>query len=76
MKHTKTYMAVDQYGTTHHNLGPHPRKELLGRHYRQHASKMYRDLNDGTVAHVGYIIAGHWFELFEVTPFRRPRLNQ
>lgn len=27
----RNHMAIDQYGTTYHNLGPHPRKALLER---------------------------------------------
>lgn len=70
----KTYMAVDRrYGVYEHDLGPHPRKELLKRYRVQHAEKLYVDRNyadrhlEGV--HRGYVIAGHWFELYEVTEF-------
>lgn len=63
----KTFMAIDQYGTTYHNLGPYPRKALLERFYRKSAHKMYIE-PDG--AHIGYVIAGHWLTLYEVRPYR------
>lgn len=66
-----TYMARDQYGRTEHDLGPHPRKTLLARLGRKHASKMYRDTPRGTF-HVGYVIAGRWFTLYRVEPMERP----
>lgn len=37
----------------------------------KHAVKMYCDGNDGKTYHVGYIIAGLWLSLYEVTPFRK-----
>ncbi len=64
------YMAVDQYGYTLHSLGKHPRKALVERTGCQHVSKMYRDKEDGTVDHVGYVVGPHWFALYEVIPFR------
>ena len=66
------YMARDQYGNTVHGL-THPRKELLDRFGRQHADKIYRDKADGSTVHVGYIVAGHWYSLYEVTPFEKAR---
>jgi hypothetical protein len=64
------HMGIDQYGETYHGLTA-PRKELLDLFGRKHAGKMYRDTKDGP-RHVGYVIAGRWIELFEVTPWRRP----
>jgi len=61
----KQYMAVDQYGDTEHGL-THPRKDLLGRLYRKHADKMYKDLKGGGARHSGYVIAGRWFSVYEV----------
>ena len=63
----KTYMAVDQYGHTEHDLGPRPRKELLNRLCRKSARQMYVDKKDGRSVHIGWIIAGRWFTVFEVT---------
>lgn len=65
------FMAVDQYGQTYHALGSSPRKALLEKLGRKHASRMYRDTKDGGAVHVGYIVAGLWLELFQVTPFRK-----
>lgn len=67
----KSYMAIDQYGTTYHNLGRYPRAGLLERLCRKHAQKMYCDMADGTSKHIGYIIAGLWCRVYEVTPMRR-----
>ncbi len=60
------YMARDQYGETYH-IGAHsPRKWLLDHFGRQHADKMYRDKKAGESVHVGYVVAGHWCEIFSV----------
>jgi len=67
----KQYMAIDQYGQTHHGL-THPRKDLLEALGRRHADKMYVDTIKGKTFHVGYIIAGLWLSVYEVTPMRRP----
>ena len=67
----KTYkfqstMARDQYGQWHHDLGRHPRKELLNRLCRKKAQRMFIDTKDGTSKHIGYVIAGLWLTLFRV----------
>lgn len=67
----KTYMAVDQYGQTEHDLGPHPRKALLERLGRKKASKMYVDVPGGKTMHVGWVVAGRWFTVFEVKRMER-----
>lgn len=64
------YMAIDQHGQTWHGL-ERPRRDLLKKLGRAHASKMYRDKKDGRTVHVGYIIAGLWLEVFEVKPWER-----
>ena len=64
-------MAIDQYGQTHHALGEHPRKALLDKLGRQHASKMYVDKTDGRSVHVGYIIAGLWLRIMKVEPWEQ-----
>lgn len=69
---TKNYMAIDQYGHTHHNLGPHPRKGLLAKLGRKHAARIYQDTKDGSPVHVGWIIAGLWLSVFEVIPMCKP----
>ena len=71
----KNYMSIDQYGQTYHDLGSHPRKELIKRiGSTKHVSKMYHDKNDGSVVHVGYVIGQHWLTLYEVKPFERSGL--
>lgn len=64
-------MGRDQYGQTYHSLGKHPRKELLNRLGRRHASKMYCDFKDGSTKHIGYIIAGLWITIYNVTPWEK-----
>lgn len=64
-------MAIDQYGNTEHNLGPHPRKGLLERLDRKHASKVYVDKKDGRSVHIGWIVAGRWFTVYEVKRMER-----
>ena len=62
------YMAIDQYGETYHDL-ERPRRDLLQRLNRRHADKMYVDLISTSEArHCGYVIAGRWLRVFEVTP--------
>ena len=59
------FMAVDQYGNTHHGLS-FPRRDLLALVGRRHADKMYVDRRDGTAAHIGYVIGGLWLTVYEV----------
>jgi len=72
IRYMKNFMAIDQYGNTVHDLGPHPRKTLLERLNRKKAEKMYRDKSEGPTVHVGYIVAGRWFTLYHVEPMERP----
>jgi len=64
------YMAIDQYGNTHHGLR-HPRKDLCELLGRKHAEKMYVDHRDSSrpPRHCGYVIAGLWLKVFEVRPW-------
>ena len=62
------YMAIDQYGKTIHGL-KNPRKDLCKKLDRKHVSKIYRDKVDGSIVHVGYIIAGLWLTLYKVEPW-------
>ncbi len=65
-----TYMAIDQYGQTYHDLGRFPRKNLLERLGRSKAAKMYRERGNSTL-HTGYVIAGLWLTLYRVEPFEK-----
>jgi len=67
-----SYMAIDQYGHTEHDLGPHPRNELLRRLDRKSARKVYVDKKSGGCVHIGWIIAGRWFTVYKVEPMERP----
>lgn len=62
------YVAIDQYGTTHHLTDPtrHPRKQLLDILCATHADKIYVDGPDGESEHIGYVIAGGWYRIHEV----------
>jgi len=60
------FIALDQYGS-HYKINKHPRKELMEMFCRSHVSKMYVDTKEGRVKHIGYIIAGHWLEVFKLT---------
>lgn len=68
----KDHMAVDQYGSVQHRLGPHPRAELLRRFGRKHATRIFVDTVGGTTKHVGWIVARHWFVVYRVEPMERP----
>lgn len=63
------YMAIGNHGNTFHGL-KHPRKDLFEKMGRSRASKMYHDTENGPI-HIGYIVAGEWFRLYEVKPFSR-----
>jgi hypothetical protein len=64
-------MGIDQFGTTYHDLGQFPRKELLNRLGRRHATKMYVDKKNGTTVHIGYIIGSLWITLYTIKQFER-----
>ncbi len=64
------YMGRDQYGNDFHGL-VHPRKDLLERLGRKSARKMYTDTKTGS-RHIGYIIGGHWIEIYTVCQWDGP----
>ena len=66
---TNNYMAIDQYGNTYHDL-KHPRKDLMERLCCQHAQKMWVDSASHESKHVGYVIAGHWLNVYSVGAFK------
>ncbi len=63
----KKFIAIDQYGDTKF-IEKHPRKELTEYFGVQHADKMYRDGENGEAVHIGYIVAGHWYEVMKLAP--------
>lgn len=65
-------MAIDQYGQTFHNLGKHPRKELLKRLGYSTARPMHADKLDGTTVKTGWVIGGLWLQVFTVSPLELP----
>ena len=70
MKKMKNYMAIDQYGHTYHDLGPHPRKALIEKTGNSHTSKMYTYRKGSGATHIGYVVGQLWCTLYEVIPFR------
>jgi hypothetical protein len=67
------YIAISQFNDVV-VLNKHPRKELrdlYGRSEHTKIQKMYRDKADGGSKHVGYVIDGLWFTLFEAKPYER-----
>ena len=65
-----THMAIDQYGNTYHDLGKHPRSELMARLDARKAKKMYLDKADGSPLHMGWVIRGHWCTVYRVLPYK------
>lgn len=55
-------------GTTYHltDKDKHPRGQLLKKCFKKHAEKMYVDTTEGKTKHIGYIVSGEWFRLYEV----------
>lgn len=62
------YMAVGSFGTVHHlhDSKRPPRCQLMAKCGRQHCAKMYVDTKAGLTKHIGYIVAGEWFTVYEV----------
>ena len=65
-------MGRDQYGQAYHDLGAHPRAELLARLGKSHAERMFVDKKSGPPAHIGYIIGGLWVTLYNIEPWEKP----
>jgi hypothetical protein len=59
------YIGIDQHGYIY-NIKKYPRKELLDQLGSTHASIMYCDLKSGGSRRKGYVISGHWVEVYEV----------
>lgn len=43
-----------------------PRHQLLEKLNCKHAAKMYADDKSGNPKHIGYIVRGEWFRIYEV----------
>ncbi len=61
------FVAFGHRGSTL-KIKKHPRKELLEYFGRKHADKVYLDSKDGGAEHVGYVVAGEWFQVYKLTP--------
>lgn len=66
------YMATSNTGRTVHLDGlKHPRKRLLEKLGRKHCQKIYRDnATTDEAEHVGYIVDGEWWSIYEVHSWR------
>lgn len=62
------FLAINEHGGPKLLLtgDKHPRKQLLEKMGGTHADKMYVDTKDGKAKHVGYIVAGAWWRIYEV----------
>jgi hypothetical protein len=62
------YLARGNNGTEWHltNTDKSPRQQLLEKMCSSHADKMYVDDKEGNAKHVGYIVRGEWFTIYEV----------
>lgn len=63
------YIAINQYGQTVKLTElSHPRKQLLNKLGASHCEKMYCERTDehGEPVHVGYVIGGGWWNLYEI----------
>lgn len=66
------YIAINQYGETVKLTEPtHPRKQLLSALFLStgglsHCEKMYCETTDGQTKHVGYVIGGGWWSIYEI----------
>lgn len=62
------YMAVGSRGTTHHltSTSRHPRGQLLQKCFMKHCDRMFSEDENGKAKHVGYVIGGEWFRIYEV----------
>ena len=59
------YTARDQYGDRVDLFTEHPRKELMEHCGRKSADRMYEDLTTGGSRHIGWVIAGRWFQVWK-----------
>lgn len=59
------FIAIDQ-SSQHYYMTKYPRKELLQQLGKKHAAVMYCDLKTGGYRRVGYVIGGHWLDIYEV----------
>lgn len=59
------FIAKGSYGSTHFIDSKHPRKWLMEYYGVTKATKIYRG---DEAKHVGWVIAGQWFEVFKVSP--------
>jgi hypothetical protein len=59
------YIGIDNYNNYYH-IKKYPRKELLQQLGFKYAQKMFVDTKKGKTKHIGYIIGGHWINVYEI----------
>ena len=65
------YLAVGQYRTIElTDARKHPRGQLLRELGISSARNVYIDGNDGKPQHIGYIAAGEWWTIYEVSEWQ------
>ena len=69
----KQHMGLDQWGNTFHDLGPHPRAELMRRLGCVHAEVIRVDPG---ARRVGWKVGPHWVEVFQVLPLDTQEENE
>ena len=70
------YIAINQYGETVKLTElTHPRKQLLNRLGVSHCEKMYCERANGEPVHVGYVIGGGWWSIYEIHDWSKGGTN-
>ena len=60
------YLAINQHGNLLRVKGMRPRKFLMDMAGVRSARKMYEDCKSGGVRHIGWIVAGEWWSVYQV----------
>lgn len=68
------FIGIDQYGHTY-QLSKYPRKELMEQLDAMNAEKMYCGHQSGLAQHIGYVIKGHWIEVYRIFEFHPVSTN-
>jgi len=66
------YLGIDQNGAPY-RLKKHPRKELIKQTGYKHASKMYLDLPNGKIVHIGYRLGPLMIHIYEIRKWNKER---
>lgn len=64
----KRMVYIDQYGNVFYADSVKKLRSSIGMGGSR-VSKMYHDATDGSVKHIGYVIAGHWLTAYAPVEF-------